>query len=196
VAISLRNTCCSPRHEGVAVYDEGVRRAGVTPGHTGSNSIAFGETGSTLYGYNNETTEFGFRTMRVTDAGLTVTHTTGTILSGFYQRIQYAAGRVYSGQGAVIDAGARVRAGEFAARGTAFTVDTALGRAYYADSGSGTLAVYDLNTFQQLGTAGLGPLFSEHPALSRERLVRWGTDGLALNDGQQILIVRTAIAGP
>lgn len=39
VAISKRNTGCSPRHEGVAIYDDGVQRPTMTPGHTGSYSL-------------------------------------------------------------------------------------------------------------------------------------------------------------
>jgi hypothetical protein len=96
----------------------------------------------------------------------------------------------------VVDAGRRARAGAFGAGGTSFTVDAELGRIFYVNTGSGALTVYDLNTFQQLGTTTLGALYNEHPALAREHLVRWGTNGLALNDGQKIVIVRTAIAGP
>ena len=40
--------------------------------HTGSNVIAFGATAGRLYGYNNETSEFGFRRMDVTASGVTV----------------------------------------------------------------------------------------------------------------------------
>jgi hypothetical protein len=38
VAISRLNTGISPRHAGVAVYDEGVKLAGETPRHTGSTT--------------------------------------------------------------------------------------------------------------------------------------------------------------
>ncbi len=70
-----------PGHAGVAVYDtgvfaSGVERSNVTAIHTGSNVIAFGATAGRLYGYNNETTEFGFRRMDVTASGVTVLEST------------------------------------------------------------------------------------------------------------------------
>ncbi|HEX5869192.1 MAG TPA: IPT/TIG domain-containing protein, partial [Longimicrobium sp.] len=80
LAISHRNTCCSPRHLGVAVHDDGVRRARATPGHTGSNTIAWGEGGRVLYGYNNESTEFGFRTIQVAADGLAEARLTRSVL--------------------------------------------------------------------------------------------------------------------
>jgi hypothetical protein len=195
VAIALRNTCCSPRHEGVAVYDNGVRRGNASAGHTGSNSIAFGSE-SLLYGYNNETTEFGFRTMAVNSGGVTVTRVTGGLIDRFYTRIAYAAGRVYSTNGVAIDAARHVRAGTFASGGTTLAISPQLGRVYYVDTGAGTLTVHDLNTFQQLGSTALGTLNDDHPALARQRLVRWGADGLALTDGVRIHIFRSALAGP
>jgi hypothetical protein len=61
IAISRKYNSASPRHAGVAVYDNGVQRPTTTPGHTGSNVIEFSALSSRLYGYNQETTEFGFR---------------------------------------------------------------------------------------------------------------------------------------
>lgn len=187
VAISLSNTCCSPRHEGVAVYDDGVRRSRTTGGHTGSNSIAFGESGAVLYGYNNETTEFGFRTMSVTSEGLATTHVVQSLIDGFGQRIQFANGRVYSTGGDVLDAARRVRAGSFAGSGADLAVDPDLGRIFFADDWAGTVAVFDLNTMQRLGTVPTGQAW---------RVVRWGTDGLAIATSAGIQIIRTPIAGP
>lgn len=184
VAISLSNTCCSPRHEGVAVYDEGVRRSQVTGGHTGSNSIVFGESSPVLYGYNTETTEFGFRTLAVTASGVTETRTTRNLIDGFGVRIRFAQGRVYSTGGEVLDAGRHERAGTLGPGGADVLVDAGLGRAFF--SVSGQVVVYDLNTFQQLGTVSAGAM---------GRLVRWGANGLAVSDGTRIILIRTPIAG-
>jgi hypothetical protein len=187
VAISLRNTCCSPRHEGVAVYDNGVRRSRVTEDHTGSNSIAFGESASVLYGYNNETTEFGFRTMSVGADGVTTLHTVRNLIDGFSQRIQFARGRVYSTGGDVLDAARRERVGAFATGGNDMAVDPVLGRIFFTASFSGQVSVYDLNTFQSLGTVNAG---------ATGRLLRWGSNGLAIADETSLIIIRTPIAGP
>jgi DNA-binding beta-propeller fold protein YncE len=69
VAISRKNLGVSPRHAGVALYDNGVARGKATERHTGSNVIEASTNPDVLYGYNNETTEFGFRRMQVAAAG-------------------------------------------------------------------------------------------------------------------------------
>src|SRR5207253_9480150 len=72
IAASLQFKGLSPRHAGVAVFDDGVARQTQTPAHTGSNVIEFSATANMLYGYNNETTEFGFRRMIVDASGVSV----------------------------------------------------------------------------------------------------------------------------
>src|SRR5712692_6246356 len=105
IAVSRKYQGFSPRHAGVAVYDSGVRRPTQTPGHTGSNVIQFSASADTLYGYNNETTEFGFRRMRVDDSGVTILDSTGNLISGFGVDIRFDSGdwQIYSTTGRVID---------------------------------------------------------------------------------------------
>jgi hypothetical protein len=50
VAVSRRNKTGSPDFEGVAVYDNGVKRALTTPRHTGSDFIGFDTSPATLFG--------------------------------------------------------------------------------------------------------------------------------------------------
>ena len=103
VAISRRAPSTSPRHLGVAIFDNGVQRPITTPGHTGSNVIEFGPVGTTLYGYNNETSEFGFRKMAITPAGVAVTSVTANLLYGYSLDIAFDGGRIYATSGRVID---------------------------------------------------------------------------------------------
>lgn len=194
VALSKKNPFISPRHLGVFVYDDGVQRPVAAPGHTGSNSINFGESAAILYGYNNETTEFGFRTMAVDPDGVRVTKVTGGLLSGFTLRTRYANGRVYGSNGAIVDGGRHVRVGSFAGSGASVLPDAELGRAYIIDGG--TITAFDLNHFQPLGNVFVSGVVPEHPALSRLRLVRWGIDGLAFRDGTTIFILRTTLSSP
>lgn len=195
VAIALRNTCCSPKHLGVALYDDGVRRARITQGHTGSNTLAWGEGGRVLYGYNNESTDFGFRTIQVAADGLREARVTQNVLAEwFYARLAFAEGRVYATSGGVVDAARHERVGTFNAQAAAVLPAPDLGRVFLLHDG-GAIAVFDMNTFQQLGSV-MVTASPEHPALTRYRLVRWGTDGLAFRDGSGIHIFRTAIAGP
>jgi hypothetical protein len=198
VAISLMNPGTSPRHLGVCLYDDGVKRSRCTQGHTGSNSIEFGDSAGVLYGYNNETTEFGFRTIGVLPDGLQELRVTFGLIGGFYARIHYASGRVYSDNGAVIDGGRHLRVGTFdLGISTAGFVlpDTALGRAFAIDD-SGVLSAWDMNTFTLLGSVTIPGFTADHPALRRVRIVRWGSDGLAVSDGHALFIFRTTLAAP
>ncbi|HEU0014509.1 MAG TPA: IPT/TIG domain-containing protein [Longimicrobium sp.] len=187
LAVARRNTCCSPAHEGVVIFDDGVPRPVATPGHTGSNTIAFGGTGAVLYGYDTGTSSAALYTMRVDAGGVSIVRATGGFNLGYW--LQYAAGRLYA-RASVVDAGRLVSVGSFAGGyGSSVAVDAALGRAFLVDMWDNALEVFDLNTFQLLGSESLGGMTGGH-------LVRWGTDGLALSDGSQIHILRTAIAGP
>lgn len=197
VAVALRNDCCSPRYEGVALYDDGVRRARVVQGHTGPNTIAFDETGSAVYGLSNEGSA-EFYTLRVLADGLVIERETRDLLYGGYDRMQYAGGRAYSFGAPVADAARHERVGSFTGNGgpSSMALDPVTGRVFYVELATYSFTAFDMNTFDLLGSADLLVGQSQHPALSTERLVRWGTDGLALSDGQQIHLLRTAIAGP
>lgn len=157
IAVSLRNTCCSPRHEGVAIFQNGTQLPNRTPGHTGSNSIEFGANGSTLYGYNNETTEFGLRTMNVNAAGVTTTSVNSGALDGFYKTFTYDSGLAFSSTGEVFNPATGEQLGSFSMPSwtAAFTASVDEGRAYALAEG-GELTVYDLATFTPMATFQTG----------------------------------------
>lgn len=103
VAVSLMSQLTGPRHTGVAVFDDGVQRPLTTPVHTGSNSIAFDPATGLLYGFNNESSEFGLRKMAVTAEGVSVLSVTEGLFDKFGDEIEYADGRLYSHLGQLID---------------------------------------------------------------------------------------------
>ncbi len=70
VAVSLYWSSVSPRHAGVYLIRAGVLQPLSTQSHTGGNLIAFDKDGTQLYGYNNETTEFGLRRIALLTNGL------------------------------------------------------------------------------------------------------------------------------
>ncbi len=70
VAVAMQRVGVSPRHGGVALIRQGVLQPQMTQEHTGSNLIAFAADGQWLYGYNNETTEFGLRRIELLADGL------------------------------------------------------------------------------------------------------------------------------
>lgn len=132
VAISRRNNGCSPSHEGVAVYDNGVMRPETTPGHTGSNVIERSATADTLYGYDNESSEFGFRVMTIHADGITTRATIPNLIMGFSENIRYADGRIYGTTGETVDAATLTLAGTYAAHG-AVVPDPIAERVYFVD---------------------------------------------------------------
>jgi hypothetical protein len=163
IAVSVRNTCCSPRHEGVYIIQNGQVLPNRTPGHTGSNTIAFGENGSTLYGYNNETTEYGFRTMSVNNAGVSTTSVTSSALYGFHQTFTYEAGLAYSSSGVVFNPSTGEQLGQFSLPyGATFTASVSNKRAYAID-GAMQLTVFDFDTFTPIAAYNLaGQLNDTH----------------------------------
>lgn len=102
IAISRRYKSVTPRHGGVAIYDDNIIRSTTTPGHSGSNIIEFTSANS-LIGYNNESTEYGIRRLSVNNAGVTNVSETGNVLSGFGLNFSYFNNRMYSYNGKVID---------------------------------------------------------------------------------------------
>ena len=174
VAVSRRNICCSPRHEGVAIFDNGIMRPTVTPGHTGSNRIEPGADQSVLYGYNNETTEFGFRRMSVNVAGVSTISVLQNAIQGFSVDILYSEGLMYSTTGAILNPVTNTLHGTFSLQGFANgLVADERNKLIYFLQGS-TLKAFDPLTFQPRGTAALS--LSSH---SFARLQRWGRRGFA-----------------
>jgi hypothetical protein len=187
VAVSRRNSGLSPRHEGVAVYDDGVARASATQGHTGSNRITTSATGATLYGYNNETTEFGFRRITVSSTGLQEEVVRSGLISDFGVDIEYDEGRVYVTNGAVVDPVALTRVGTFPASGIV-EPDAKNGRVHFF---SGTT----LNSMHATEFTPVGVL-TISAASGSTALIRWGTDGLAFGGGNQVVIIRSRYVVP
>ncbi|HEX8351676.1 MAG TPA: hypothetical protein VF611_02040, partial [Pyrinomonadaceae bacterium] len=200
VAVARRNVGFSPRHEGVAVYDDGVRRAATTPDHTGSNVIEFSSSAETLYGFNNESSEFGFRKMAVDASGVSVTRTTRSVVSSFGDGMEFEGGRVYFNSGRVVDPETGAPLGTFApvsgfgGVASADIPDSATGRVYFLYGGSSSNATirihaYDMNTFLPVGAASVAGVNG-----SVLGFVRWGANGLAFcTSGGQLFLVQTSL---
>jgi hypothetical protein len=190
IAVSLRYQFSSPRHAGVAIYEDGVRRPVMTPGHPGSNVIAFSADPSRLYGNNTETSEFGFRRMRVDGAGVVVEDATPELLGASSSDMEFAGGLLYATSGRVVDPEALSVLGTSTLPpffGTLVEPDLATGRIYYLFGIGNGLFTFDAATFAQLG-----PPFTVPGAFGfASSLIRWGADGLAYRtDNNQVLLLR------
>jgi hypothetical protein len=84
-AVALARPGVSPKHGGVALVRAMQLQPRQSQDHTGSNLIVFGADGQSVYGYNNETTEFGLRRLEVLADGL-VERQVISFGGGFYQR--------------------------------------------------------------------------------------------------------------
>lgn len=190
IAVSRMNNGFSPRHTGVAIYDDGVMRPTTTPGHTGSNVIEFSATPTTLYGYNNETTDFGLRRMAISSSGVTVTSTVAGVISGFFLDIAFAGGLVYATSGAVVNPTAGTLVGTINATGFV-RPDAANTRVFFLAPGTQTIRSFSTTTFTPMASLtvpGVGGATGS--------LIRWGPDGLAFRTSGQIVVLKTSLVTP
>jgi hypothetical protein len=194
VAVSRQSPGISPPLNGVTIYDDGIARPQSSPGHTGGNRIEFLASPDTLYGFNNAHTGFEFFTISIDASGARHAFGTGGLIGGFYTQITGAAGRIYGTDGSIVDAERRVKVGSLAASVSSLAVDASLGRAFALVGNA--IAVYDLNNFQLLGTVPVSGVSLEHPANAYPHLVRWGGDGLAFVDTDEVFLVRSPLFGP
>ncbi|MDX6384781.1 MAG: hypothetical protein QOK48_2354 [Blastocatellia bacterium] len=197
IAVSRMYKSGSPRHAGVGVYDNGVRRATTTATLSGSNVIESSASAATLYGYNNESSEFGFRKMSISNSGVAVVSTTQGVISGFGVDISYANGLVYSTNGRVINPETATLLGSFPSivSGSLVVPDPGASRVYFlTGSGSSTLTLkaFNLTTFLPTGSLSI-PGVSGTPG----SFIKWADDGLAFRtSGNQIFLLSTASIVP
>jgi len=187
IAVSLKNQGISPRHAGVAIFDNGVQRTNKTQRHTGSNRVEYSDNTAIVYGYNNETSEFGFRELHVNSNGITEYNVTENFISGYGVDIKYSGGVIYSTNGRVLNPVGPVILGTYPV-GYAFdlAIDSVKNRIYFLTQNS--IEVFDSTKFVLLESIAI-PNINGTP----ENLVQWGTDSLAFRtSGGQLFFVDTS----
>ena len=132
IAVSMRNEGLTPRHEGVAIFDEGVPRPTATPRHTGPDEITWSDDPNVLYGYNDDSTAYGFYVLTVDASGVTMT-SPGSLFTGSQQDLEHAGGEIVATNGQVVDPATLSRVGGYAASGP-LEVDVAEQTAYFLGS--------------------------------------------------------------
>jgi hypothetical protein len=192
VAISRDRPTVSPAYRGVTIYDNGVARPLSTPEHTGASQLVGLATPDRLYGYNDLSTGFQFYTIAVTANGASNERETQGLIGRFRTDLVGAAGRVYGSDGSIVDAERHERVGSLTI-GHAILPDPVTGRVYVlVNSG---IDVFDMNTFASLGTIPVSGYEFAPPADRVLPFVRWGADGLAFLDRDELFIVRSPIVG-
>ncbi|MFN3167270.1 MAG: PEP-CTERM sorting domain-containing protein [Phycisphaeraceae bacterium] len=180
VLVSAASSGVSPRHAGVFAYTNGVELPDNTPNHTGSNRIAFASDGL-LYGYNNETTGFGFYKHEVDANGVRRIESVGRLISGFGVDFTTGGTTGLSTTGIVLDLPSMTRKGTLATSGPS-AINPANNRAFVLRNQE--IHVYDLDTFIQIGTIDI-PGYA-----NGSDLIHTGGDGLAFRTGSQVVFVR------
>jgi hypothetical protein len=173
----------SPENGGTYLFDDATPRASSIPRGVGSNRITRGPTPSRIYGYDNESSEFGFRSLVVAADGLHEETVNETLLASYGLDIEYDGGFVYSTNGVVISVPAMSRAGAIPVIGY-LRPDAANARVHFFNNNGPTIFTYHYSAFTSLGS------FTNAALQGHKKLVRWGTDGLALGGGATIVLVR------
>jgi hypothetical protein len=187
VVVSHQNHCCSPNFEGVAVYDDGVPRTKRT-GNPGPARIVRGPTPARLFGYDEQSTMFGFYGILVASDGLRLEEMQVGLVNNFNVDIEYDGGFVYSTIGAVVNPSSMTRVGTIPVSGVAVRPDTRHGRVHFL--GNSGIDTYSATTFARLGG------YSDPALEGRKTLVRWGVDGLAAGGGGSIVLMRGTLVTP
>jgi DNA-binding beta-propeller fold protein YncE len=180
VVVSTRRRSVSPDFGGVFVFDNGNVRAKHTRDHTGARMIeVFSD--SIVYGYNNSSTEFGFRQLSLDATGIKEDWVKEDLFGGFSTDFVIAGSRVYATSGAVLDPTVPKLLGSFPTSG-AIAVDPKLNEAYIAASTS-TINVYDTTTFtvkRTLAVSGVSSIL---------QILRAGAHGLVIGHSGGLKIV-------
>jgi hypothetical protein len=176
----------------VVVVDSGIKRPTIA-NTSGYGPVEFGADPSILYG----AFKGGFIKFLVDFSGVTQSSVAEDFWPLGVSSFKFAGGLVYASTGAVADPENNVLRGTFqGVNSSAMAVDLSNHRVFYATgSGSGVvLQAFDSDTFLSIGSLTL-PGVTGAPV----NLVRWGTNGLALNtapsfnssDPNQVYILQT-----
>lgn len=182
IVISTRRKGVSPDFGGVFVYDHGFARPMSTPDHTGARVIEVADQ-STVYGYNNSSTEFGFRELEITATGIAEVWNQRDIISGFATDIVYDGGLVYATDGTTVDVAGPSLVGTFPANGPV-AIEASVAEAFFL-TGSSTVSVYDTNTLVWKRDVTLPGSLT---GFGDQTLLRWGANGLVAANDETVII--------
>jgi len=185
--------------DGTWMYDDGVRRPNPAR-RPPPNSQVFALIGSlefaggpgTLFGYNSLSTGYELYRINIDANGLSTETSVGNLISGFNGDIKFLEGRLYTASGRVVDPLANTIVGTFASSGSSIAVDTVTRKAFILSSGS--IRVFNIDTFRELGTINFPNTSSSYSSLAR-----WGSNGLAFrafgSSESRIILIQSPLVG-
>jgi YVTN family beta-propeller protein len=182
VAVLLRRDFgWSPKYAGLRIYDhESVLPGELPPTSLDIGTIAFGDSSSEFYGYNNWDTGFDYFKFNLDSSGVTVKNSYRSFIYGFGATLSYYNGLLYSSNGYSIDPATDSLAGRFPGAHLAVSLANDDQNSYFlhwdvSATPRASVAVYNRNAFARLGSFGL-PQVTARP----HDLIRFGSTGLVL----------------
>lgn len=190
IAVAMFFKGVAPGHAGVMILDDGVPRPVSVPFFDGSDRIEWSDALPVVYGYDHQTTGFGFSTMAVDTDGISLTHVARGLVHGSGADFVLREGVVFGDRGRMIDPVASSVLGTFTGRVGLRAVAPDLDH----DLLHG-LDGFDISTFR-LSTQQLLPrAYPPQPAGFIGRKLRtWGRGGLTVL-GDDKLILLTPVRG-
>ena len=201
IAVARRRLGLGGSHEGVAVFDEDVQRPAVSDRTRNNNSIEFAPTGSTLYGYDKQTSNSVLRRLSVGASGVTLNLTPAVNL-GVYGDFEVSGNLLYHSSGRVVNTDTFTLAGQYQGMTTgsyyparAVAVDEPNNRVYFVTDNLRfspgqqayvTVWAYEKDTFAFAGKSDVTGITGNVTSL-----VRWGARGLAFRDGAYVYLLQT-----
>lgn len=186
--------------EGVAVYDNDVRRPSYTYGGTMPGSLELDDDGQTIYGLNNLDTGADFLKYTVGPGGIYQSANFGSVGTGFYDQLHIAGPRCFTDGGSVIEAATGTWVGRLDFEYENFTSylavpDLPRGLVYQltANDNGFKITSYDIVTFRRVASVQLPP----HLSYYVESLLVWDEGReLAFTAGDSIYLVPTSLLKP
>jgi len=185
-AVSLGVMGISPSASGVEIFDDSTMRPTVAPGPAATyDSLQWGADDTTLYAANGEDTGFDFYTLAVNAMGVSLSRDYPSVFDKFGNKIHFdnATGLIYADDGQVIDPsdGSPVGIFDLSDAGVELDLssvmvpDSTLNEAFFAED-DGRIESFNLNEFTHVSSISI-PNFPGSPT----HIIRWGTNGLAIN---------------
>jgi len=178
-----------PNQAGVAIYSNGTMLPNKTSKGVGSSTIAFCSSGSTLYGYDSQTTAFGFYTMSVDSSGVQQTGNVPNLISGV-ANIICDSNVIYASSGYAVDPVNNKQLGVFSGllNPSGMAVDDANKKVFFLNTDTTTKAV-SIVGFDQTNHSRTGTLSITAAASPGLDMVRWGANGFAVATENQVLLM-------
>jgi hypothetical protein len=182
VVSSLHPRCCTG--EQVVAFDDGVARP--RQEEQLISQVMRGPTASSLYGFQGAVFGGDLVELRLGSTGVRIDHTVIEDLGGPYDSVDYAAGRVTTSTGKVVDVRTGELLGDYFVGHGPFAIDARNHNAWFLDHRD-VLYRFDTRTFEQLDSRQVG--FGEAHSLVDTR------SGLAAADSERILLAGPAVTG-